>query len=65
MAKPEASSFELLILKPEESLWTELAKLFCAFIKLFCANNDAKLVLITAGMIYSPKKYPITSITTR
>jgi hypothetical protein len=54
MAKPEASSFELLILKPEESLWTELAKLFWAFIKLFCANNDAKLVLITAAMIYSP-----------
>jgi hypothetical protein len=51
IASPAASSLALLILKPEDKRCTEVARLFCAEDKLFCANNDARFVLITVGIL--------------
>jgi hypothetical protein len=45
-----ASSLALLIRKPDDKRWTEVAKLFCALDRLFWANNEAKLVLMTVGI---------------
>jgi hypothetical protein len=55
MARPAASSLALLIRKPEDRRITEPAKLFWAFDRLFWAYNEARLVLITVGMVTSPK----------
>jgi hypothetical protein len=57
IAKPAASSLAPLIRKPDDRRITELAKLFWAFDKLFWAYNEAKLVLITVGMVISPFKF--------
>ena len=47
MAKPAASSFALLMRKPEESLSKDVDSAFCDEFRLRCAFKDAMFVLMT------------------
>jgi hypothetical protein len=53
IANPAASSLAELIRNPEDKRCTEVARLFWAFAKLFWANNEAMLVLITVLTFFS------------
>ena len=50
MARPAASSFALLILKPEDKRSKEVLSELCELFRLRCADNEAMFELIICGI---------------
>ena len=54
IAKPAASSFALLIRKPEDKRCMEVDSEDCELVRLRCAVNELMLVLMVEAILVTP-----------